>query len=151
MTIAKLATLQRRGCNLQLGPRWSSFEKFRAEGSRALEQIEAGSVGNLVTKKGQYRILREEDFQALLGLARDVERLQNGLNLVITAAKAMGKHPNDPDVIQVLLETVSFITPALPIREGFSELAPEGLNIDPDDEVTMDMTELGDALTETSI
>jgi hypothetical protein len=76
-----LAELQ---SSLQLSPtaHWNSFEQFRTSGANALTSIIPGTVGTLHTKTGQYRIVTEGDFQRLLGMARDVERLQQGLNVV---------------------------------------------------------------------
>lgn len=128
----------------QQGPSWSSFEKFRNEGAKSLESIKDGTVASLHTKTGQYRILEEHDFQTLLGLARDVERLKGGLRVVGLAVRIVQKHPDDPDSVSLLVEAVTEAftmlgcSPELPTRSNFDYLSLEDDDIDPDDEVTLD-------------
>ena len=138
-----LVTKDSTSFNLQLGPIWSSFEKFRAEGAKALKSIKNGTVGTLHTKTGQYRILEEQDFQKLLGLARDVERLRGGLRVVVGAVRVAQKHP-DTESLNLLLEVVTMLgnLPELPTREGFPPLSPEGLDVERDDEVTLDPNQI---------
>ena len=62
--------------SFRLGQTWPSFEKFRADGAKALSAIKNGAVATLTTKTGQYRIIEEQDFQQMYGLARDVDRLR---------------------------------------------------------------------------
>jgi hypothetical protein len=128
---------------LTTGPVWTSFEKFRVEGPKSLEKVGQGRVATLQTKSGQYRVLGERDFQAILGLARDVERLRGGLRVVIKAARAVHQHPDDVS-LDTLIEAVSLVgsLPTLPIRESFTPLTPEGLTLDEDDEVTMDPAQI---------
>lgn len=139
-----LPNQDQKAFSLQPGPTWSSFEKFRQEGAKALESIKNGIVAILNTKTGQYRILEERDFQKLYGLARDVDRLRSGLRVVVSAARAVQKHPNDVDTINVLLESVTLLgsLPELPIRQTFKPLMPESDEVDEDDEVILDSKEL---------
>jgi len=139
-----LASHPRRSSDLRLGPTWASFEKLRAEGSRALECIKPGSVGRLTTKQGSFAILRDEDFQTLLGLARDVERLQGGLNLIVSAARAMQKYPTDPDLTEVLIQAVVMMNiPAFSFRDHYAEIQPEGLEVEEEDgDYILDPSEL---------
>lgn len=125
---------------LKPGTHWSSFEHFRTQGSKGLDPIKNGTVATLSTKTGQYRILEERDFQRLLGLARDVERLRGGLRLVIQAARVVQKHP-DTESFDLLREAVTVMgsLPELPVRENFEDLLPEGLDVDRDDEVDLDL------------
>lgn len=101
------------------GPTWSSFEQFRRSGGAALEEIPIHGVGTLRGKAGTFRILREEDFQRLLGLAAEIHRLQSGLGFVIQAAKVVAKHP-DQEHVQLLIHSASLVagSPVLPVREG---------------------------------
>lgn len=101
------------------GPIWNSFEQFRRAGSSALEEIPIHGVGTLRGKTGTVRILREEDFQRLLGLATDIHRLQNGLSFIIQAAKVVAKHP-DQEHVQLLIRSASMVagSPVLPVRDG---------------------------------
>ena len=101
------------------GPTWTSFEQFRRGGGGALEDIPPHGVGTLRGKTGTFRLVREEDFQRLLGLATDIHRLQKGLSFVIQAAKVLAKHP-DHEHLQLLIQSASMIagSPILPVRDG---------------------------------
>lgn len=117
---------------------WKSFEQFRTGGQSELAELEAGEMGQLITRKGSFRILREDDFQQVYGLARDVERLQNGLRMVEAAVRSVRKH-QDEETIEVLIQAVTLVDfPTLPTRDQFETLQPEGLEIDPDDDVELD-------------
>jgi hypothetical protein len=119
---------------------WNSFEQFRTSGANTLATITPGTVGTLQTKTGQYRILNENDFQQLVGLAIDVERLQQGLSVVMRAVRVVENHPEDADTLALLVETVSMlgsISTVLPTRASFPPLAPEDLSAESDDEVIL--------------
>lgn len=135
-----------RNLALQPGPVWPSFEQFRKVGSSALAPIGNGVVGALTTRSGRYRIVEEHDFQRLVGLAAEVERQRNGFQLIIAASKAVQRHRDDATV-ETLIHSVSMIgeLPSLPTRIGFEKIAPEGLELDPDDEVILNVDELGSA------
>lgn len=124
---------------LRNGPIWSSFEKFRVEGAKALDALKEGKVATLQTKTGQYRIVEEHDFQKLLGLARDVERLHGGLSILTQTVRVVQKHP-DVESLNLLAEIVTMLgsLPELPTRDSFDPLLPEGIEVDPDDEVNLD-------------
>jgi hypothetical protein len=55
-----------------------------------------------------YRILRDDDFQKLLGLAAEVHRIKNGVPFVVKAAKIVAKH-KDQDSIELLIQSVSLL------------------------------------------
>jgi hypothetical protein len=101
------------------GPTWSSFEKFRKGGNTTLEEIPEHGVGTLVGKGVTYRVLRDADFQHLVGLAADVRRLQQGLNVIIQAARVVAKHP-DQEHVELLIHSVALFagSPVLPTRDG---------------------------------
>ena len=101
------------------GPTWTSFEQFRRGGGGALEEIPRHGVGTLRGKTGTFRVIREEDFQRLIGLATDIHRLQKGLSVVIQAAKVVAKHP-DREHVQLLIQSASMVagSPVLPVRDG---------------------------------
>lgn len=117
---------------------WNSFEQFRTAGANALANITPGTVGTLHSKTGQYRILTEADFQHLLGVAADVERLQQGLNVVMRAVRVVQNHPQDSETLALLVETVAMLqmTTVLPTT-SFPPLAPEDISVDPEDEVIL--------------
>jgi hypothetical protein len=119
---------------------WNSFEQFRTAGANSLSTIAPGTVGTLQTKIGQYRILNEVDFQQLVGIAAEVERLQQGLNIVMKAVRVVENHPEDTDTLALLTETVAMlgnISTVLPTLATFPPLTPEELPIDTDDEVVL--------------
>lgn len=101
------------------GPTWNSFEQFRRGGQSVLDEIPVHGVGTLRGKSGTFRVLRDEDFQRLLGLSSDIHRLQNGLNFVIQAARVVARHP-DQEHVQLLIQSASMVagSPVLPVREG---------------------------------
>jgi hypothetical protein len=119
---------------------WNSFEQFRTSGANTLATISEGTVGTLHTKTGQYRILNERDFQQLVGLATDAQRLQQGLSVVMRALRVVENHPEDADTLALLVETVSMlgnVATVLPTKPGFAALEPEDLPIEPEDEVIL--------------
>jgi hypothetical protein len=98
---------------------WNSFEEFRKAGNDGLANIPPHGVALLNCKAGSYRIIRDVDFQRLVGLASDVIRLQGGVNIVMQAARIAIKHP-DEDHIKLLLDSARLIAqcPELPQRVG---------------------------------
>jgi hypothetical protein len=123
------------------GPEWRSFDQFRNAGPAALDGISLQSVGTLNTKLHTFRILRDEDFQKLIGLASEIHRLRGGIAIAIQAAKVAVKHPNDPDTMQLFWQSVSFLNESnlLPERDGHGkiEIASDGAE---DDDDTFDIT-----------
>jgi hypothetical protein len=105
--------------SLTLGPYWASFEQFRKAGSTAIENIRPGAVATLSGRSGTFRIVRDDDFQRLLGLASEVHRMKNGLTFVVQAARLVAKH-KDQDSIELLIGSVSMLgeSPVLPERDG---------------------------------
>lgn len=134
------------------GMSWSSFEQFRTEGSKALNPIKEGVIATLFTKTGQYRIIEEQDFQKLLGLARDVERLRGGLRLIGQAVRVVQKHP-DTESLHLLLEAVTVMggLPDLPVRDHFEDLLPETTETDLDDDIDLDPNTVGRPFAQTTI
>lgn len=130
---------------LSPGEHWHSFEQLRAAGVNALNKVTPGTVGTLQTKNGQYRLLTETDFQHLVGLAGDVERLQQGLNVVMRAVRVVQNHPEDSDTLALLVETVTMLgkmPTVLPTRSSFPPLELENIAVEPDDEVTIDPAQI---------
>lgn len=130
---------------LQLTPStsWNSFEQFRTSGANALSALSEGTVGTLQTKTGQYRILNEADFQRLVGIASEIDRLQQVSNVVLKAVRVVEKHPEDADTLSLLVETVSMLgnfSTLLPTRSEFPPLEPEDLPTESEDEVALDPT-----------
>lgn len=105
------------------GPVWNSFEKFRTSGSTALDSMRHGGVATLRTKTAAYRIMRDEDFQRLVGYASEACRLQKGIRLVVQAAKIVVKHP-EMESFQLLIDSASLIaqSPGLPLKHGHDSL-----------------------------
>jgi hypothetical protein len=113
------------------GPEWRSFEQFRTVGPTALEGIiPLGCIATLRVKTNTFRIMRDEDFQKLIGLATEVNRLKGGLTVVLSVAKIVAKYPNDPDGLQALCHSISLLNEStlLPERAGH-----EGFRITPEE------------------
>lgn len=128
--------VHRRAQALTLRPSrvWKSFEKFRTGGQSELTALGPGEIGQLLTRTGSFRVLREDDFQHLYGLARDIERVQGGLRVIIAAARSAEQH-RDEVTLQALVEAVAVCAnfPALPARSADEPVEPEGLPLDQDD------------------
>lgn len=105
------------------GPVWTSFEKFRAGGVTVLDAIPPAGVGTLRSKTATYRILRDADFQRLVGWASDAYRLHKGVKLVVQAAKIVVKHP-EMESLQLLIDSASLIaeSPGLPMKQGHDSI-----------------------------
>jgi hypothetical protein len=136
--------IHRKGAALVPGPSWSSFEKFRVQGSSALTQIKPGAVGTLTSQGYQFRILCENDFQHLIGLAREVDRVRQGLRVVHAAVQTVQEHPGH-NSINTLVEAALLLdsSPVLPVRHQFAALQPEQgqpewNTADDDDDVELD-------------
>jgi hypothetical protein len=101
------------------GPVWTSFEHFRRGGTGILESVPEHGVATLRSKVGIFRVMRDSDFQGLIGLASEVHRLQIGLKFVVKAARVALKHP-DKEHFELLIQSTSLITefPELPQRTG---------------------------------
>lgn len=57
--------------------------------------------------------------------------------------RVVQKHP-DVESLNLLAETVTMLgsLPELPTRDSFDPLLPEGIEVDPDDEVELDPTQI---------
>jgi hypothetical protein len=104
------------------GPSWNSFEQLRVGGNAALDAIPKHSVATLRSKTGTFRVLHEEDFQRLFGLASEIHRLKGGLKLIISAARVYSKF-RDNEHEALLMDAVSAFagSPVLPERDGHAE------------------------------
>jgi hypothetical protein len=116
----------RNKAGLVPGPHWTSFEKFRVQGSSALTQIKPGAVGILTSQGRQFRILDESDFQRLIGLAGEIDRVRQGLRVVHAAIQTVEEHPGQSS-ISTLVEAALLLgdTPILPVRQRFAALQLE--------------------------
>ena len=128
-----------RPSQLRPGPVWASFEQFRMAGPSGPESVDGGQVGTLRTKGGVFRLLRDEDFQFLVGLASEAKRLQGGLTTMVHAAKVIRDHPSSPSAVELLLH--------LATEYGASEASQPSQRSDAapvaeDDEVIVDAAEL---------
>ena len=124
---------------LRPGPVWSSFEQFRTAGPSGPESVGGGQVGTLRTKGGVFRLLRDEDFQRLVGLASEARRLQGGLATMVHAAKVIRDHPSSPSAVELLLHLATEYGVAKP--DG-PKLESDASPVDADDEVIVDAAEL---------
>lgn len=115
--------------NLIPGPQWSSLEALLDADEAALAAVRAGAVASLTTQTGTYKLLAEDDFQALLGQAQDVRRLSTVVDEIATAAQAASEHPGE-DSLQELLALVSAVKDAsvLAVQHGPGALVGEHLD-----------------------
>ena len=129
----RVTTINQWQPNFLVQQDWASFDKFKMTGPAALEPIGKGKLGKLRTKTGQYFILEASDFQQLYGLAQDVQRLRNGLRVVMTAVQAVRLH-KDESTLETLFAAAAMLgsTPALPTRDGHVPIEPEGLDLGSD-------------------
>jgi len=120
----------RSPADLVPGPQWPSFEKFRLAGGTGLDSIKPGTVATLWNKSRQFRILRDEDFQRLVGIASEVHRLKTGVTIVLQAARLVARH-KDEESVNLLIDYASTLgaSMVLPERDGHGqfELEPEDL------------------------
>jgi len=81
-------------------------------------------VATLNAKSALYRIVRDDDFQRLLGLASEVHRIKNSIDFVVKAAKIVAKH-KDQESTELLMQSVSMLGDyrVLPERTGHGQLA----------------------------
>ncbi len=113
--------------------------QLRISGPGGPESVGCGQVGTPRTKGGLFRLIRDEDFQSLVGLASEAKRLQGGLNTMVHAAKVIRDHPSSQSAVELLLH--------LATEYGAAESGHPGqaLNLTPaaeDDEVIVDAAEL---------
>ena len=128
-----------RPSQLRPGPEWASFEQFRMAGPSGPESVGGGQVGTLRTKGGLFRLIRDEDFQLLVGLASEAKRLQGGLTTMVHAAKVIRDHPSSPSAVELLMHLATeYGAPTASQPNTTSDAAP----VAEDDEVIVDAAEL---------
>jgi hypothetical protein len=137
-------TVQKSATHLMPGPEWASFEQFRTRGSSALDPVGGGRVGTLRTKADVFRVLSDEDFQSLVGLASEVERLKSGLTTIVHAIKVVRENPASLSAVELLLHVATQYagTPELPGRRRHEPAIPEAGPVPEDDEVIVDPAEV---------
>ena len=142
--IGQTAQIAPAATQLKPGPEWPSFEQFRTAGSAGLDAIRDGRVGTLRTKAGIFRIVSDEDFQSLVGLASEVERLRSGLTTIVHAVRVVREHPDSPSAVDLLVHvaTQHVGTPVLPVRAGHEPSLSAASDVPADDEVILDPSEL---------
>jgi hypothetical protein len=127
------------------GPQWTSFEQFRKGGSEP-QAVDGGAVGVLLSKSGVYRILRDEDYQRLIGLASEVDRIRGSLTMLARAAEVVRENPSSAAARQLLQYFADQWQggTAPPVRRGHEPWKPEPVPLEPDDEPILDAAELGE-------
>lgn len=124
---------------LKPGPMWGSFEQFRMAGPGGPEAVARGQVGTLRTKAGLFRLLRDEDFQALVGLASEAKRLKGGLATMVHASRVIRDHPSSPSAAELLFHLASEYAGTFTAAET---LEPDTSPIPDGDEIIVDPGEL---------
>ena len=128
-----------RPAQLRPGPAWASFEQFRMAGPGGPESVGGGQVGTLRTNGGLFRLIRDEDFQFLVGLASEAKRLQGGLTTMVHAAKVIRDHPSSPSAVELLLHLATEYGAS---DANLSRQTPDAAPVAEDDEVIVDAAEL---------
>lgn len=114
---------------------WRSPEQFRKNLGENLRLIERGHVGTLMTKDNKtIRLLTDEDFQALYGLAKEVDRLRDGIDLIIAAAVSVQK-TQDESAVVVLTKAALALgrSPVLPTRHPSKDFNLDDIKVDESD------------------
>ena len=106
------------------GPEWASFEQFRIAGSPGLEALPPGQVGTLRAKAGTFRLLRDQDFQHLVGLASEANRLKVGLGTILRAVKVVRDHPESESAVDLLAHLAAEYSTGLQSAKQLEPLEP---------------------------
>jgi hypothetical protein len=101
--------------NLRPAATWTSWEGLRRFGGQGMAaSIQPGTVGFVEVKGARFCILRDADFQRVLGLAQDVQRMSEGVLLFRHAAELAYKTPDKDLGLKVLREmTMHYELPAV--------------------------------------
>lgn len=86
-----------------------------------------------------FRLIRDEDFQTLLGLASEAKRLQGGLSAMVHAANVIREQPSSASATELLLHLA---TQNGGLGSGIGTGAPDTAPVPDNDEVINDATEL---------
>jgi hypothetical protein len=76
-------------------------------------------VATLSGRTAAFRLLRDDDFQRLCGVASEVHRLKSGVAFLIQAARVVARH-QDKESIEMLVRSASMLSESkvLPERDG---------------------------------
>ena len=88
--------------NFHVGPIFEKFEDIRVGAAQKLLEVRDGAIGILKIRQKQYRILSEEDYQRLYGMAKDAEILSKEVSLVLQAAVVVGE--SDTEASRTMLK-----------------------------------------------
>lgn len=94
---------------LKPGPHWESFDAFRSRHVANFASIKPGEVATIRVKAQQWRVMHDEDFQALSRTALWIARLDDAQSLLTEAAAVYGEHPT-PASQRLLLICVARLT-----------------------------------------
>jgi hypothetical protein len=114
---------------------WRSAEQFRKNLGENLRLIERGHVGTLMTKENKtIRLLSDEDFQLLYGLAKEVDRLRDGIEVIIAAAVSVQENQNE-SAVRVLTKAALALgrSPVLPTRTPSKDFNLDDIAVDESD------------------
>lgn len=126
--------------SLESGPRWDSFEQFRAGGSKGLRtQVGEGQIGRLSVKGDEFVIMRAGAFNRLYGAAQDVSRLSRGLQVVRQAVQLVLHTSSSRIAVEHLRDLIDL----LPNLKSEPAAVPDELYFDSDEQAD----EEGDAAT----
>jgi len=117
---------------LRPGPVWDSVGDLLQSGEESLESVGSGAVATLSSPVGRFRLLSEDDFQALYGMAQDARRVAAELSSVLRAVRERPDAGPAESLSATVVELAENLE-ALPVRTGHEPLEPEGLDVDESD------------------
>ena len=125
------------------GPVWKSFEQFCRGDEAALNNIPDHGVGVIVHEITHFRIMREDDFQRLIGLAAEVQRILQAFNIALQNAKAAAQHP-DNDHMERFIKSATSLGDNLvfPTCDGLGQYQLTQDEIDTQDVEEFDLSEI---------
>lgn len=127
---------------LRQGPVWGSVEEMLRGAEASLEELSSGAVATLDSRVGRFRHLREDDFQALFGIAVEARRVGTESSLVLSNLGERSETDGAQSVNAGVVELADRFG-VLPACSAGDVLEPEGLDLDEWDlDLVLDAAEL---------
>lgn len=131
MTIIREPTGPKPSLALQPLRPWTSAEQFRKGLLDNVQSIQRGKVGTLTMKNKTIRMLSEEDFQELYGMAQEIDRLRDGIEIILAAAVTVQETRTDSAVITLTKAALALgRVPVLPTRRPSKEFSIDQIPVD---------------------
>jgi hypothetical protein len=101
---------------------WASFDELAKQvGSAGLRSLEPGTLAHLQVKRDSFVVAREDDFQRLVGMAADADRL---LQIVRTLVEGidLAATREDPELIAWMRDTAHQMIATLELARTSQEI-----------------------------